>query len=145
MNSLKIIDILLVDDNDDDIFMIEQVFEDAKLLNIIHNVENGEEALSYLRKEGDFKDAETPGLILLDISMPIKGGFDVLKELKIDDNLKHIPVIMLTSSIRDEDILNSYGLGASSYIRKPMDFSDFHKIMKNFELYWSLVSEIPKK
>jgi CheY-like chemotaxis protein len=145
MSNLKIIDILLVDDNDDDVFMIEQVFEDAKLITIIHHVENGEEALNYLRMEGDFKDAKTPGLIFLDISMPIKGGFDVLKELKEDENLRHIPVIMLTSSKRDEDILTSYGLGASSYIRKPMDFSDFSKIMKNFEIYWSLVSKIPKK
>lgn len=140
----KTIDILLVEDNDDDVYMIMSVFEESKLLNVAYHAEDGDQALSYLRKEGDFSTFKTPELILLDINMPIKGGFDVLEELKEDDNLKHIPIIMLTTSSRNEDVVKSYGLGASSYIRKPLDFSHFYEVLQGFEVYWSLVSETPK-
>jgi len=140
----KEIDILLVEDNEDDVYMIMSVFEESTLLNLTYHAEDGEEALSYLRKEGEFSAFKTPELILLDINMPIKGGFDVLEELKEDDSLRHIPIIILTTSGRKEDIMKSYGLGASSYIRKPLDFLNFHEILKGFEVYWSVVSEIPK-
>jgi CheY-like chemotaxis protein len=138
------IDILLVEDNDDDVYMIMSVFEESKLLNVTYHVEDGEQALSYLRKEGEFSTFKTPELILLDINMPIKGGFDVLEELKEDNSLKHIPIIILTTSSRKEDIVKSYGLGASSYIKKPLDFLHFYEVLQGFEVYWSVVSEIPK-
>jgi|SaaInlV_165m_DNA_1040744.scaffolds.fasta_scaffold27099_3 CheY-like chemotaxis protein len=140
----KAIKILLVDDSDDDVFLIKGLFEDAHLLNILYCVEDGEKAIKYLNQEDEFKDSESPGLILLDVNMPIKGGFEVLKEIKQNEKLKHIPVIMLTTSNREEDIMQSYESGASSYIRKPVDFSDFSKVIKGFEVYWTLVSKLPE-
>lgn len=136
----KKIKILLVDDNDDDVFMIKSLFEDVHLLNILDCVEDGEKAIEYLNRE----ELETPGLILLDVNMPIKGGLEVLKEIKQNEKLKHIPVIMLTTSNREEDIMQSYESGASSYIRKPVDFSYFAKVIKGFEVYWTLVSKLPE-
>jgi CheY-like chemotaxis protein len=135
--------ILLVDDNEDDIVIVQETFADAQLAHIMHTVRDGEEALMYLRREGPYKDVPQPGLLLLDINMPKKNGFEVMQELKGDPQLRSLPVIMLTTSDREEDIVLSYAYGAASYIRKPVDLDQFRAVVKQFEIYWTLVSRIP--
>ena len=137
------LEILLVEDNEDDIVIVQETFADAQLANILHTVRDGEEALTYLRREGPYKDVPQPGLILLDINMPKKNGFEVMQELKADPQLRALPVIMLTTSDREEDIVLSYACGASSYIRKPVNLDQFHAVVKQFEVYWTRVSRVP--
>jgi CheY-like chemotaxis protein len=137
------VEILLVEDNEDDIVLTQEAFTEAKLMNVINTVRDGEEALAYLRREGKYKVARLPGLILLDINMPKKNGFEVLETMKADPSLRSLPVVMLTTSDREEDIVRSYADGACSYIRKPVDLDRFIDVVKQFELYWTLVSKIP--
>jgi CheY-like chemotaxis protein len=137
------VELLLVEDNEDDMLLIDEAFAEAKLMNVIQKVRDGEEALAYLRQEGRFKNAHRPGLVLLDINMPKKNGFEVLAAMKEDPRLRAIPVIMMTTSDRDEDIVRSYAGGACSYVRKPMSVDEFARVVKEFELYWTLVSRIP--
>jgi len=137
------VEILLVDDNEDDIVIIQEAFSEAKHMNVMNRVRDGDEALAYLRQEGPYGMAHRPGLILLDINMPKMNGFEVLEILKRDTSLCSVPVIMLTMSGRDEDILRAYRSGACSYIRKPVDLEEFVVICNQFELYWTAVSKIP--
>jgi CheY-like chemotaxis protein len=137
------LELLLVEDNEDDIVLIQEAFADARLLNVLNTVRDGEEALAYLRREGRYKATLRPGLVLLDINMPKKNGFEVLESMKADPHLRTLPVIMLTMSDREEDIIRSYTDGACSYIRKPVELSQFNQVVKQFELYWTLVSRIP--
>lgn len=137
------VDLLLVEDNEDDMLLIDEAFAEAKLMNVIQKVRDGEEALAYLRREGRYKNAHRPGLVLLDINMPKKSGFEVLAAMKEDPQLRPIPVVMLTMSDREEDIVRSYADGACSYVRKPMSVEEFAHVVKEFELYWTLVSRIP--
>lgn len=137
--------LLLVEDNEDDIVLIEEAFAEAKLLNVISKVRDGEQALSYLKQEDPFKHVKPPGLVLLDINMPRKNGFEVLQEMKNHPALQSIPVIMLTTSEREDDIARSYMHGACSYIRKPMTLERFVRVVKDFELYWTLVSRVPSR
>ena len=104
---------------------------------------DGEEALSYLRRKDKYQYAQRPGLILLDINMPRKNGFEVLHEMKADPGLSHIPVIMLTTSESEADVVKSYAKGACSFITKPMNFDKFGEVIKQFAVYWALVSRIP--
>lgn len=136
-------EILLVEDNEDDIVLEQEALADAKMVNLMHVVRDGEEALSYLRRQGQYQDAQRPGLILLDINMPRKNGFEVLNEMKADAALMHIPVIMLTTSDNEADVVKSYAKGACSFITKPMDFDKFAEVVKQFALYWALVSRVP--
>jgi len=138
------IDILLADDNEDDIIMIRDAFQDAKLINIVADVRDGEEAIDYLKRQGKHTDAKPVGLLLLDINMPRKNGFEVLHEVKNDPKLKHLPVIMLTTSDREEDIKKSYEEGACSFITKPVSFNKFSEVIKEFSFYWALISRIPE-
>jgi len=137
------VELLLVEDNEDDMILIDEAFAEAKLMNVIQKVRDGEEALAYLRREGRYKNAHRPGLVLLDINMPKKSGFEVLAAMKEDPQLRPIPVVMLTMSDREEDIVRSYADGACSYVRKPMSVEEFAHVVKEFELYWTLVSRIP--
>jgi CheY-like chemotaxis protein len=139
------VELLLVEDNEDDIILIQEAFADAKLMNVIYKVRDGEEALAYLRREGRYQHVRRPGLILLDINMPKKNGFEVLQAIKADLLLRSLPVIMLTTSDREEDILRSYAAGACSYIRKPMRLDQLVQVVKEFELYWTLVSRVPSR
>jgi CheY-like chemotaxis protein len=136
-------EILLVEDNEDDILLEQEALADAKLVNIMYVVRDGEEAMAYLRRQGRYHDAKVPGLILLDINMPKKNGFEVLKEIKADPELRHIPVVMLTTSDSERDIVKSYAKGACSFITKPMDFGKFGEVIKQFALYWALVARVP--
>jgi two-component system, response regulator len=137
------IEILLVEDNEDDIVLIEEAFTEAKLMNVIFKVRDGEGALAYLRQEGPYANMRRPGLVLLDINMPRKNGFEVLQAMKADPLLDALPVVMLTTSDREDDIVRSYTDGACSYIRKPMSLEQFVQVVKDFELYWTMVSRVP--
>lgn len=137
------VELLLVEDNEDDIVLIEEAFAEAKLMNVIFTVRDGEEALAYLRQEGPYNHMRRPGLVLLDINMPKMNGFEVLQAMKADPRLQSLPVVMLTTSDRDDDIVRSYTDGACSYIRKPMTLKQFAQAVKNFELYWTMVSRVP--
>jgi CheY-like chemotaxis protein len=136
-------EILLVEDNEDDILLEEEALADAKLVNLMHVVRDGEEALAFLRRQDKYRNAQLPGLILLDINMPKKNGFEVLQELKKDPALMHIPVVMLTTSDSEADIVKSYAKGACSFITKPMNFEKFRDVVNQFAIYWVLVARIP--
>ena len=139
----ELIDILLVDDNEDDVILLREAFNDAKLANAIQSVPNGDAALAYLRKEGKYETVDEPGLILLDINMPRKNGFEVLDEVKADKALCHIPIIVLTTSSRDEDVIKSYQKGACTFVRKPAAFDRLQEMVKHFSNYWGTVAELP--
>jgi CheY-like chemotaxis protein len=140
MNS---IDILVVEDNDDDVVLIQEAFSEGKVINRIAVVRDGEEAMAYLRKQGAYAATRMPGMVLSDINMPKKDGFELLADIKADPRLRALPVIMLTVSDREEDIVRSFEQGACSYIRKPVSMTRFIAVVKQFELYWGLVSQIP--
>ena len=139
------IDVLIVDDNDDDIIMIREAIDEAGTINVVHVAMDGQEALKFLRKEGKYVDAPTPKLVMLDINMPKKNGFEVLRDIKADPSLRHIPVAMLTTSTREEDVIQSYAEGACSYIPKPVDFDQLREVVKQFGLYWGLIAKVPGK
>lgn len=139
------VEILLVEDNEDDVILLKESMKDEGLLNVVHVVHDGEEALAYLRREDPYPEATRPGLVLLDINMPRKNGFEVLKELKEDPELRSIPIVMLTTSSRDEDIVRSYSDGACSFITKPVLFDDLRRVVQQFSLYWSLVARLPPR
>jgi CheY-like chemotaxis protein len=117
----------------------------AKIISRLIIVNNGEEALKFLRREGEYRDAALPSLILLDLKMPRVNGFEVLKELKKDEKLRVLPVIVFTSSEKNEDIELAYRLGCNSYIVKPVKFDEFIKVMEEIRRYWLETSEIPTK
>ena len=142
----KPIAILMADDDADDRVLTKEALEDARLVNDLRFVENGEELLEYLRRQGKYAppaDAPSPGLILLDLNMPRKDGRTVLKEMKEDPELRSIPVVVLTSSKADEDIYKSYDLGVNSYIVKPVTFEALVDILQTLEKYWFQIVEQP--
>ncbi len=141
--TLRPFDILIAEDNEDDILLIREAFEEVNMVNRIAVVRDGEEALAYLRGEGAFKESLLPGMVLLDINMPKKTGLEVLSAIKAEPRFRALPIVMLTVSEREEDILRSFEQGACSYIRKPVTFTRFITVVKEFEMYWSLVSKIP--
>jgi CheY-like chemotaxis protein len=141
--TMKPIDILVVEDNDDDVVLIQEAFAEGTMANRLAIVRDGDEAMAYLRKQGAYAAAPLPRMVLLDINMPKKNGFEVLAEIKADTRLRPLPVVMLTVSDREEDIVRSFDQGACSYIRKPVTLTRFVAVVREFELYWSLVSQIP--
>lgn len=145
-NNCAPINILLVDDTEADVKITLRAFEKARLRNNIFVVQDGDEALDFLNHRGEFSDHQQyprPGIILLDINMPKIDGFEVLKAIKTDDNLKTIPVVMLTSSKDHQDVLKSYNYGASSYIPKPVDYGEFLRVVESFNFYWSIINRLP--
>lgn len=140
----KPIDILLVEDNPGDVDLTREAFEDAKVANNLFVAEDGEEAITFLKKEGKYQDTPTPDVILLDLNLPKKSGHEVLEFIKNSDGLKCIPVIILTSSEADEDILNSYNLHANSFITKPVDLEKFLDVVKTVEDFWLRIVKLPK-
>ncbi len=139
----KPVEILLVEDNEGDVGLVEEVFEEAKIRNIIHVAEDGEEAIQFLYKKSPYENAETPDIILLDLNLPQKDGREVLAEIKADEKLKRIPVVILTTSKAEEDIIKSYDLHANSYITKPVDFDQFIRVVKSIEDFWLEVVRLP--
>jgi chemotaxis family two-component system response regulator Rcp1 len=141
----KPIQILMVEDNPDDIELAMEALKDAKVGNILKVVRDGEEALAYLRCEGQYHGAMRPDLILLDLNMPKKDGREVLKEIKNHPTLRRIPVVILTTSQAEEDILNTYDLHANCYITKPVDFTQFLKVVRSIEDFWLTVVKLPPR
>ncbi len=138
------LDILVVDDNEDDVLLLQESLRDEPGVNLLHAVRDGEEAMSFLRRQGIYAAAPRPGLVLLDINMPKKNGFEVLSEMKDDPQLRGIPVVMLTTSNRDTDILNAYDCGACSFVTKPVSFDRLKMIAGHLVCYWTIVVRIPK-
>ncbi len=139
----KAIEILLVEDNPGDVRLTQEALADAKVANEMHVASDGIDALAWLRREGKFVDAPRPDLILLDLNMPRMDGREVLAEIKKDSALKSIPVVVLTTSDADEDILKSYELHANCYITKPVDFEQFVKVVQTIENFWLTLVKLP--
>ncbi len=147
MADKKTIVILIADDDAEDRMLVKEALEESRLKNNIHFVENGEELMDYLHHKGRFADKAqypTPGLILLDLNMPKKDGREALKEIKEDERLRLIPVVVLTTSKAEEDILRTYDLGVSSFITKPVTFTSLVDVMKTLSKYWFEIVELPK-
>jgi two-component system, chemotaxis family, response regulator Rcp1 len=140
----KEIHILLVEDNEGDIVLTLEALKVAKVVNSVEVVKDGEAALKYLRKEDSYKDAATPGLILLDINLPRVDGLTVLAEIKNDSILATIPVIMLTTSNAEKDILESYQHHANCYITKPVEYHKFMEVVLKIKDFWISIVELPK-
>jgi len=141
----KAIEILLVEDDPGDIDLIEEALEDAKLQINLNSVRDGVEALAYLRREGKYTQAISPDLILLDLNLPRRDGREVLQDIKGDNYFKRIPVVVLTTSDAEDDILKSYNLGANCYVSKPLGMQDFIKIVESIENFWFTVVKLPPK
>ncbi len=143
---MKLINILLVEDNPDHAILTKRVLEDYKVANKVYVVEDGADALDYMYRRGKYNngsEAPRPGLILLDVKLPKVDGFEVLKQLKSDPEHSSIPVVMLTTSARDEEVTRGYAEGANSYVTKPVRFDEFAEKVKSIGLYWGLISSIP--
>ena len=140
---IKPIEILLVEDNPGDVRLIKESLSDAKVGNSPHVVQNGVEALAFLRREDKYADVPQPDLVLLDLNLPKKGGREVLAEIKADKQLRQIPVVVLTTSQADEDILKAYGLNANAYVSKPVDLEDFMGVVRSIEEFWLTIAKLP--
>ena len=141
----KPIEILLVEDNPGDARLVKEALKDVKVLNNLRVAKDGVEALDFLHREGNHTGAPRPDLILLDLNLPKKNGREVLKEIKADKNLKRIPVVVLTTSKAEEDILRSYDLQANCYITKPVDLDEFIKVVKSIKDFWFTIVKLPPK
>jgi CheY-like chemotaxis protein len=139
----KPIEILLVEDNPGDVRLTREALKDGKIRNNLSVVMDGEEVMVYLHKEGKYKDAPLTDLILLDLNLPKKNGREVLAEIKTDPNLRRIPVVILTVSKADEDIIKSYDLHANCYIIKPVNLDRFIKVVKSVEDFWLTIVKLP--
>ena len=137
--------ILLAEDNTDDILMVKRAWKKGLLKNNLHIVNDGEEAIDFLYRRGKYSDAPKPSLILLDLKMPKIDGFKVLEIIKNDEELKQIPVIVLTGSNRDKDLERAYELGCNSYIVKPVTLDNFIQAVVDIQRYWILLCKIPDK
>lgn len=139
------VEILLVEDNPGDVRLMVEALKEGKVLNNLSVAEDGAEALAFLRREGEYAQATRPDLILLDLNLPKKDGRGVLAEIKQDPNLKCIPVVVLTTSKAEQDILKSYELHANCYITKPVDLDQFITIVKSIEDFWLTVVKLPRE
>lgn len=140
---MKSIHILLVEDNKGDILLTTEALEDSKILNTLSVAHDGQEALDYVFKKGKFADAVSPDIILLDINLPLKNGHEVLQTIKSDKRVKHIPVIMLTTSSSEKDINLSYQHHANCYISKPVEINKFLEAIASFEHFWLNIVSLP--
>ena len=143
--TLKPIDILIVEDNGGDLRLIREVLDESKISNQIFAVRDGEEALDFLYRRGKFSNASSPDLIILDLNLPKIDGREVLAEIKVDPELKKIPVVVMTMSQSDEDILKVYSLHANCFVTKPIDLDQFIKVVKSIEDFWLTIVKLPPK
>ncbi|MCF4967489.1 response regulator [Nostoc sp. CMAA1605] len=142
-NNVMPIQVLLVEDNPGDVELTRIALEDSKISVNLNVVEDGVEAMAFLRKEDKYADAPHPDIVLLDLNLPKKDGREVLAEIKTDDNFKRIPVVVLTTSQAEEDILRAYNLAANCYIAKPVDFDQFVRIVQSIENFWFAIVKLP--
>ncbi|PMB41137.1 response regulator [Fischerella thermalis CCMEE 5330] len=137
------IEILLIEDNPGDVELTKIALEDSKISVNLNIVEDGVEAIAFLRREGKYANVPHPDIVLLDLNLPKKDGREVLAEIKADDKLKRIPVVVLTTSQAEEDVLKVYNLSANCYITKPVDFDQFVKIVQSIENFWFTIVKLP--
>jgi len=137
------VEILLVEDNPGDVRLAQEALRDSKILNNVHVAEDGAEAMDFLHRQGKYARSPRPDLVLLDLNLPRKDGRQVLAEIKADDALKRIPVVILTTSKAEEDIVRSYDLHANCYITKPIDLEQFMRVVKAIEDFWLTVVRLP--
>ena len=140
---MRPVEILLVEDNPGDVRLTREALKEAKVLNELEVVADGEEAMTYLRREGRYAERARPDLILLDLNLPKKDGREVLREVKADEQLRRIPVVVLTSSMAEQDILRSYDLHANCFISKPVQFDQFIAVVKAIEGFWLTAVTLP--
>ena len=143
--NLNVIEVLLVEDDPGDVVLIREAFEHNKVYNALHVVSDGVQALEFLRREGDHADAPRPDLVLLDLNLPRKDGRQVLAEVKDDADLRTIPVVVLTTSEAEEDILRSYDLHANAYVTKPVDFDRFIEVVRQIDDFFVSVVKLPHR
>jgi two-component system, chemotaxis family, response regulator Rcp1 len=143
MNPVRPIDILLVEDSPADVRLTREALKEAKVLNTLHVVQDGMTAMAFLRKEGQYAGSPDPHLILLDLNLPKKDGREVLAEIKADENLKRIPVVVLTTSRAEEDVVRTYSLHANAYVTKPVDLTQFLNVIRTIEEFWLAVVTLP--
>lgn len=141
--ALQVVDVLLVEDDAGDVLMTREAFEHYKIRNTLHVVTDGEKALQFVRRTGEYADAPRPGLILMDLNLPRRDGLEVLAELKSDPDLCVIPVVVLTTSQAEEDILRSYALHANAYVSKPVDFDRFIDVIRQIDRFFITVVSLP--
>ena len=137
------IQVLLVEDDPGDVLMTREAFKDYKIANELTVVSNGEDAIAFLRREGAYANAPTPDLVLLDLNLPRRDGREVLREVKGDESLRRIPVVVLTTSDAEEDVLSSYDLYANAYVRKPVDFEQFVAAVRAIDDFFISVVRLP--
>jgi CheY-like chemotaxis protein len=142
---VKSINILLVEDNPGDADLAREALDSSKMNNALHVVDDGEKAMAFLRREGPYSKAPRPDLILLDLNLPKKDGRQVLAEIKSAENLKRIPVVILTTSQAEEDVLKTYDLHANCYITKPIDLNQFLHVVRSIENFWLSIVVLPPK
>src|SRR5271165_3202936 len=143
MKPVSPIDILLVEDSPSDVRLTREALKEAKVLNTLHVAQDGVAALDFLRREGQYAGSPEPHLILLDLNLPKKDGREVLAEIKQDERLKRIPVVVLTTSRAEEDIVRSYNLHANAYVTKPVDLTQFLEVIRAIEAFWLAVVTLP--
>ncbi|MCU1594188.1 MAG: response regulator receiver protein [Frankiales bacterium] len=139
------IEVLLVEDDPGDVLMTQEAFHDYKIANNLNVVTNGEDAISYLRKQGAFADVVTPDLVLLDLNLPRRDGREVLREVKGDPELRRIPIVVLTTSDAEADVLGSYDLHANAFVRKPVDFEQFVAAIRAIDDFFISVVRLPSR
>jgi len=137
------IEILLVEDNPGDVLLTQESLADSKVNNTLHVVKDGVEAMAFVRREGQYADRPRPDLVLLDLNLPRKDGREVLEELKSDDDLRRIPVVILTTSSQEEDVAQAYDAHANCYITKPIDLEQFMKVVRTIESFWLEIVKLP--
>ena len=139
----SVIQVLLVEDDPGDVLMTREAFDDNKVANVLHVVSDGAEAMEFLRKEGQYANAPTPDLVLLDLNLPRMDGREVLAAVKADDELRQIPIVVLTTSEAEEDVLRSYALHANAYVTKPVDFERFIEVVRKIDDFFVSVVRLP--
>jgi len=144
MENLKLVEILLIEDNPGDARLTQEALKDGKVKNNLHVVYDGVAATDFLFKRNQYKNAPRPDLIILDLNLPKKNGQEVLAEIKADDSLKSIPVIVLTISKAEEEIIRSYNLHANCFLIKPIDLNNFFEVVKSIEDFWLTLVKLPK-
>ena len=141
----RLVEILLVEDNPGDVRLTQEVFKEAKILNHLNVVGDGVDAMAFLRREGGYADVVRPDIVLLDLNLPRRSGRDVLEEMKGDPALRNIPIVILTTSRAEQDVLNAYEHHANCYITKPVDFEQFVDIVRSIGQFWLSIVELPAK
>jgi two-component system, chemotaxis family, response regulator Rcp1 len=143
--AVRLVEILLVEDNPGDVRLTQEAFKENRMHNDLHVVDDGVKAMQFLRKEGPYADAVRPDVILLDLNLPRKDGREVLAEIKADDDLRRIPVVVLTTSDAEQDVLMTYNLHANCYINKPVDLAQFIQVVKSIEGFWLSLVMLPPR